>query len=1252
MATYEWTKLANKATIAFSSLPFHRDILKFDLPSIHAPSVTVTWEDSTSVTFSYEGKSITLLTDVKTLMQQSIQCADGSAFIFGDSRSTTVDDDRGNSINLYSFPSGQCFGFGGDDSIYGAGGDDRLNGGDGNDRLFGYQGNDTLDGGGGVDGLYGDAGDDVYIISSRDFYIGETSGQDTAIVRTSFVKIPTTIERVIYENNAQPLPYWIAALIPDDAALFRSLVGDAKTFYYAYPTSLDGYRPNAEDRDGYQPFNSKQKAFSLLAMNYVASVVDLHFIATDNPNNTNTIAFGNNRQSGSAGYAYYPGYDYYSSDVFLNYYTSSNLNPLDGDRSAYVLIHELGHALGLKHPFESPQPSGDVDPGPYLPSTEDTSTWTVMSYSDSPPQYHLTYSPLDIAALQYLYGPSPTARAGDDTYSVSANTCNFIWDGAGLDTVSAEGLSTGVTLYLEPGYWGFVGAKSSLITSAGQITVNFGTVIEKAIGGSGDDQLYGNGVNNEIKGLAGNDVIDGGEGDADVSVYRGVRSDYVVTKTAENTYTVRDIVAGRDGTDTITNVEYLAFSNGKFEVASLVGADAGTTYKWSALTNTQSISFDPARDKLIFDEISISASKLGIVFGGGGSTGVPAYITFTYASKTFTIAAIDFKALTTSNVVFADGSLLLIGDNTVGASADDLANVLNGSSYNDKIYALGGDDTIDGGEGDDWVLYDNSPSGVDVNLATGLARDGWSGANGLLALGGTDHLSNIENVEGSNYGDNLTGNGADNKFRGLSGDDTIDGGAGTDTAYYTGTLGDYVITKLADGSYTVEDKVVGRDGKDTLTSIEKVAFGDSLIADLASLANTPPSITSAATVTVAENISTTTPVYVVTASDPDVNTTLTYSISYTNFPDCHLFKIDDKTGVVTFINPPDFEHPADSNQDNVYTLQVGVFDGLDTRYKEVTITVMNVIEPTKTDFNGDHHSDILLQNGADGQCFVWEMNGLNVDASGVVGWTPPSNKWHAVGTGDFNGDGKSDILLQNGDDGMCFSWEMDSQQVQDSGVVGWTPPTNRWHAVGTGDFDGDGKSDILLQNADDGACFVWEMNGLNVKASGVVGWTPPTNQWHAVGTGDFDGDGKSDILLQNSDDGACFVWEMDGLNVKASGVVGWTPPTNQWRAMGTGDFDGDGKSDILLQNADDGVCFVWEMDGLNVKASSVVGWTPPTNQWRAVGTGDFDGDGKSDILLENGADGMCFGWEMDGLKVKDSGVVGWTPPSADWHATV
>ena len=133
---------------------------------------------------------------------------------------------------------------------------------------------------------------------------------------------------------------------------------------------------------------------------------------------------------------------------------------------------------------------------------------------------------------------------------------------------------------------------------------------------------------------------------------------------------------------------------------------------------------------------------------------------------------------------------------------------------------------------------------------------------------------------------------------------------------------------------------------------------------------------------------------------------------------------------------------------------------------------------------------------------------------------------------------------------------------------------------------------------------------------------------------------------------------MNGLSFKPEGVgyVGWTPPSNQWRAVGTGDFDGDGKSDILLQNGATGDCFVWEMNGLKVKdnGAGYVGWTPPSNQWRAVGTGDYNGDGKSDILMQDGATGDCFVWEMNGLQLlsgASSGYVGWRPPSSDWHST-
>ena len=74
-------------------------------------------------------------------------------------------------------------------------------------------------------------------------------------------------------------------------------------------------------------------------------------------------------------------------------------------------------------------------------------------------------------------------------------------------------------------------------------------------------------------------------------------------------------------------------------------------------------------------------------------------------------------------------------------------------------------------------------------------------------------------------------------------------------------------------------------------------------------------------------------------------------------------------------------------------------------------------------------------------------------------------------------------------------------------------PRTSWHVEGTGDFNDDGKSDIVLQNSN-GSVAVWEMNGGQISQSGVV--ANPGPSWHVEGTGDFNGDGKSDIVLQNS----------------------------------------------------------------------------------------------------------------------------------------
>ena len=170
------------------------------------------------------------------------------------------------------------------------------------------------------------------------------------------------------------------------------------------------------------------------------------------------------------------------------------------------------------------------------------------------------------------------ASAGDDSYSLSSTSCNFVWDGAGVDTLDASSQSQPVTLYLEPGDWGYIGSKAATITEAAQVTVNFGTIVENLTGGSGNDFLCGNSANNSIKGNAGDDTLNGGEG-IDQAVYARPQSYYTVTQTA-NGFTVKDNV-GTDGTDTLVNIESLVFADAQQTSSKTVNVLA---YSWKAHT--------------------------------------------------------------------------------------------------------------------------------------------------------------------------------------------------------------------------------------------------------------------------------------------------------------------------------------------------------------------------------------------------------------------------------------------------------------------------------------------------------------------------------------------------------------------------------------------------------------------------------------------------------------------------------------------
>jgi hypothetical protein len=288
---------------------------------------------------------------------------------------------------------------------------------------------------------------------------------------------------------------------------------------------------------------------------------------------------------------------------------------------------------------------------------------------------------------------------------------------------------------------------------------------------------------------------------------------------------------------------------------------------------------------------------------------------------------------------------------------------------------------------------------------------------------------------------------------------------------------------------------------------------------------------------------------------------------------------------------------------------------------------------------GSDASGILWQN-ADGLASIWALNGTNVTGGGAVN-PDPGPSWKAIGTGDFNDDGLSDILWQNTSTGQVSIWEMSGNTLIGGGAVSPNPGP-AWKAIGTGDFNGDGDSDILFQNTSTSQVSIWEMNGATLIGGGTVNGSPGPG-WRAVGTGDFNGDGLSDILFQNTSTGQVSIWEMNGNTLIGGGAVSPNPGL-AWKAIGTGDFNGDGRSDILFQNTSTSQVSIWEMEGTDVIGGGAVSGNPGSG-WQAVGTA---GEASSDILFQN-TNGQTAIWEMDGTSRIGGGAVS-PNPGTSWRA--
>ena len=302
-----------------------------------------------------------------------------------------------------------------------------------------------------------------------------------------------------------------------------------------------------------------------------------------------------------------------------------------------------------------------------------------------------------------------------------------------------------------------------------------------------------------------------------------------------------------------------------------------------------------------------------------------------------------------------------------------------------------------------------------------------------------------------------------------------------------------------------------------------------------------------------------------------------------------------------------------------------------------------------TDLGGDGKSDLLYRNFATGQVYRIFMNGFSI-TSAALAYTEPNLAWHVVADADFNGDGVTDLLWRNDASGQLYMQLYNSSGVPTSGAVFWIEPNPAWKIVATPDFDGDGNADILWWNSVTGQVYAMQMAGPLVLASGNF-YTEPNTQWQIVGVGDFAGSGKRNQLVwRNIVTGQVYLMTVtaSGGTFSQSGQLIYTEPNLAWKIVGVGDFNGDGKSDLLYRNDATGQVYMFLMNGPSIAGGGMV-YSEANLAWKIISVGDYNGDGKADILYRNFATGQVYELQMNGLSVSGAGLV-YSEGNLNWHA--
>ncbi|WP_194164628.1 M10 family metallopeptidase [Microvirga thermotolerans] len=454
-------------------------------------------------------------------------------------------------------------------------------------------------------------------------------------------------------------------------ALLSGRMWSAPSLTYSFPTQASFYGSGygqGEPLDGFRPLDARQIGAVQSVLAEMASVANLTFVQVQETAATHATLRLAMSAAPSSAWTYTPEEYPEAGDTWFGTANGWYDAPRPGNYGYYTMLHELGHALGLKHGNES----GMYGALPYAHDSMEYSVMTYRSYVGASGQYmeNETWGYAqslmmdDIAALQHMYGANFSTRSGDTVYRFDPATgeafidgqgqgapggnriFETIWDGGGTDTYDLSNYATNLSVDLRPGAWSTLsGAQLAQLGSGHLARGNIAnallyegdprSLIENATGGRGNDTITGNAAANVLKGgaggdrlagLGGNDALYGGGGN-DV-LTGGAGADVFVFDTVPNRSSNLDRIADFNPAD-----DTIALDRSVFVALFPLAGTAGHLDPSEFWTGTRA--HDPS-DRIVYD------AATGAISYDADGTGRAAPVQFAQLGKGLALTAGDF----------------------------------------------------------------------------------------------------------------------------------------------------------------------------------------------------------------------------------------------------------------------------------------------------------------------------------------------------------------------------------------------------------------------------------------------------------------------------------------------------------------------------------------------------------------------------------------------------------------------------------